>query len=274
MILPCRSNSISNLKGKIQGKIVKCLPEKLSFVLKKYHYVRELRNFWERDCEIVRLLVAQGEWVIDVGANVGWYTKILSELVGQDGVVFSIEPITPTFRLLSYCIAQLGLRNVQVLNYAISDQESEVSMEIPHYASGGDNFYQARIVKQAPWDASLKKYLVRSRTLDSVFLQLPKKIAFIKCDVEGHELYVFKGARQLISRSRPALLIEISRDPDDPRSESHLLFSYLQENGYVPYWFDGKKLKRRAVGEASVNYFFLQMCHVEHLKEKGVRAVD
>ena len=79
----------------------------------------------------------------------GDYTCILSRLVGEQGTVFSIEPIPETFEILSAVVARRQLSNVRLLNFGISESDGSAVMEIPLYEDGGENFYQAKIVHGA-----------------------------------------------------------------------------------------------------------------------------
>lgn len=254
----------------IKSIFLKLLPDKLLFSLKKLHYVRSLKNFSEKDVEFVKILVSSGDYVIDVGANVGWYTKILSEQVGKDGRVYSIEPVPFTFDLLAYCVGKLGLRNVELINCALSDKNDSGFMEVPTYELGGENFYQSRIVGDEKGVSSLRRFQVSLKSIDSLFLKLSRDITFIKCDVEGHESSVIEGAKQLIKKVKPVWFIEITGDPDDQESDSWELVNFLEKQGYTAYWFDGQKPNRRSRGDKSLNYFFLTSQHLETLKTDGI----
>ncbi|HEX4824873.1 MAG TPA: FkbM family methyltransferase [Candidatus Polarisedimenticolaceae bacterium] len=252
------------------------LPERLLLGIKKRHYARTLRTFShleERDLEIVSRLVKEGDQVVDIGANVGAYTKCLSEFVGETGHVLSIEPVQPTFFILEYCVKALRLQNVQICNRAISDAAATLTMEVPPYDEGGENFYQARIVTDAP-SSSLRRVHVEAVTLDSLVSSLGRPPSFVKCDVEGHELSCIRGATETIGRSRPAWLIEVSGDPDAQDSAAAALVGVLKESGYEMFWFDGTALRKRGRGDRSVNYFFLTPQHLRSLREKNTVIRD
>jgi FkbM family methyltransferase len=252
-------------------------PPALLQMFKKWHYVRVLRNFGddeEKDIIVAKKLVHEGETAIDIGANVGIYTKVLAERVGVHGRVYGIEPVPPTFSLLTHCIKALGLSNVKLLNIGISDSNTTVSMTVPSYASGGENFYMAHIVAGACDETGENVFNVKVQTLDSLFSDVNEKISFIKCDVEGHEWPVLCGARNVIEKFRPAWLIEISGDPENPSSDSHKVFAYLTELGYTAYWFDGVGLKKRVPGEKSVNYFFLTPGHLQRVQSANIPVIQ
>jgi FkbM family methyltransferase len=249
------------------------LPSSVLLELKKLHYVRSLWRFSEedeRDIKIVKHIVKPGDHVVDIGANIGWYTKTLSGLVGDQGRVYSIEPIQTTFKLLAFCVKKLRLSNVALLNCGISEKNGSAIMEVPEYATGGENYYQARIVTKGSGKSELKRYRIDLKSLDSLFLDSPERIQFIKCDVEGHELPVIAGATKLLTEFKPAWLIEISGDPDSENSDTFKLFSMLGNDGYTVWWFDGLQLRRRSPGDKSVNYFFLMNDHIVDLKRQEV----
>lgn len=265
------------MKGLIKTLFLRFSPPAVLLVLKKWHYIRELRNFDEhdeRDLIVAKSLVEEGEAAVDIGANVGIYTKILAQRVTTSGCVYSIEPVPQTFSLLTYCVQKLGLSNVLLFNIGLSDSNRSVSMVVPPYASGGDNFYMAHIVTNSRKDAAEHTFEVKVQTLDSVLSAADKKISFIKCDVEGHEWPVIRGAQRTIEVTKPAWLIEISGNPDISTTDAHKVFAHLEDNGYSPFWFDGGILRKRISGTISVNYFFLTPLHVQRVKSAGIQVLD
>jgi FkbM family methyltransferase len=248
------------------------LPDRLLQKLKKIHYAKALRAASEQgepDLKVVRHLVGPGSRVIDVGANFGLYTKFLAEMVSESGRVYSVEPVPLTYEILTSNVKRLKLRNVEPFNFAISDDEREVQMEVPRYASGGENFYEARIVADA--SNSLRGVRVEARPLDALFGHL-RQIDFIKCDVEGHELACLRGAEMILREVKPAWLIEISGSPDQKSSKASEVFQILAESGYLAFWFDGRHLRQRERGDRSVNYFFLTRRHLRLIPEDLMRS--
>ena len=88
-------------------------------------------------------LVSSGDWVIDIGANVGAYAYRLSELVGSTGRVFAFEPVPETMSLLAANLLRSPHQNVTLLNMAASDSTAVVRMNMPEFSSGLSNFYRA-----------------------------------------------------------------------------------------------------------------------------------
>lgn len=158
--------------------------------------------------------VSAGDWVIDVGANIGHYTLRLSSIVGANGRVLAFEPISATFELLASNVARAGVANVTLLNAASSDKTEVVAMEIPSFDSGLDNYYMANISDDGD---------VSCLTLAIDSLKLPQRVAFVKIDAEGHELPVLEGMRELLLRDKPVLVVEVSNDK---------IQQYLEPIGY------------------------------------------
>jgi len=255
----------------------KILPPSTVQLIKKRHYLRLLcSSLLEKEPElrVVRYLVKPGDSVIDIGANVGVYSKILSELVGPDGHVYSIEPFGPTFEMLCYNVRKLSLDNVEPVNVAISDSQAVVAMAIPYDSSGAETHYRASIVTDSTEKGKTETTNVQATTIDSRFLSASGTISFIKCDVEGHEPACIKGAARFLARSQAAWLIEVSGEPDDTDSAAHHVFQILHDHGYSAWWYDGSKLRKRRPGDKSTNYFFLKDNHINVLKNSELEIVS
>ncbi len=247
-------------------KVAGHLPRPIRIRLKTIYYSREVRKFWEPDVEPLKSLVRPGDIVVDLGANIGEYTFLLASLTGGQGKVYAVEPIPETFQVLSGVVKSLGLRNVELFNCAVSDKDGTVRMEIPFHQYGGKNFYMSHIVTRQSSSNSLDDFEVSCRSIDSLLSnRLLDTVTFVKCDVEGHELAVLKGASQFLKRNRPAMMIEVAGTATVQDAPYFELFLHLKGYGYKPYWFDGKNLRERTRGDWSVNYFFLQPKHLGQL---------
>jgi FkbM family methyltransferase len=249
------------------------LPDSMLEPLRVWHHrstLRSLPDSDEPDLTVVRELVEDGSTVVDLGANIGVYTKALSDIVGSMGNVISVEPVPQTFAVLSRLIRSMGMNNVLCVNVAMSDSAGEVVMELPNYETGGTNFYQATVVSDAAQElASSKKHVrVRSLTLDELVAG-KGKVSFVKCDVEGHELACLAGANKILSSDGPTWLIEIWGDPDAAGSRAMQTFGVFERFSYEAWWFDGRRLKKRRPGERSTNYFFLRADHIARLRSKA-----
>ena len=257
----------------VKGLLLKVVPDRVVFEAKKLLYSRAVRRFSVAHEAVLRALVRPGDHALDLGANAGWYSRILSELVGPTGRVYSVEPVPPTFELLVRSVRKLRLDNVQPINSAVSDHSGSIVMEVPAYEGGGINFYQAHIVDGEPDGVTARrKFRVPVTSIDTLLGQLARPISFVKCDVEGHEWAVIRGAAEVIRRSLPSMLIEVTTDPDASGTTAHDLFTWLDGAGYRPYRFDGKGLVARRSGDRSVDYFFLTRRHLAMIEEAHIPA--
>jgi FkbM family methyltransferase len=199
------------------------LPPRYQQELKRLHFARLIRKGTfttaeEHDSEYPRLhqWVSSGDWVVDVGANVGNYCARPSQLVGARGRVFAFEPVPETFELLTANVARLPLRNVTLLNLAASETADLGGMAFPELSTGGDNRYMAHLTADPSSALS-----VMCLPVDA--LQIPRRVALVKVDVEGHELEAVRGMRRLLERDHPVLIVE-GRTPE--------VASYLAPFGY------------------------------------------
>jgi FkbM family methyltransferase len=147
--------------------------------------------------------------VIDIGANIGYYTILTSKLIGAGKRVFAFEPQPGVVAKLRRNIAASGLANVTVFPLALSDVAGRVPFHVPHegaeshgsfYANG--RFQVSRIVD------------VETRRLDEVWQQLGRpEVGLVKLDAEGAELPILRGAVELLSgANRPVLVFEACED--------------------------------------------------------------
>jgi FkbM family methyltransferase len=239
------------------------LPAPVLQVLRRRHYARKLAAAApEPEMQFFKYLVPVGGTVLDLGANFGLYSRFLADSVGATGRVHAVEPVPGTFDVLRSNVRRLRLAVVRVHHCAVSDRAGTVTMAVPQYREGGENPYEARIVGNP--EAGLRTVEVPSRRLDDLFGD-GDRIAFVKCDVEGHELNVLRGAGTIRLGHRPAWLIEVSGDPDDRTGSAYELMRLMVDGGYKAYRTDGKRLVARCRGDRAVNYYFLRPEHVARL---------
>ena len=256
----------------LKSAALRLLPDAVLLPIKRARYLAVVRSFRSPEAEVMAALVRPGDHVLDIGANAGWYTRVLSEAVGPEGRVYSLEPIPLTFGHLAFCVRRLRLANVTLLNCAASREAGSAVMTVPSYPTGGENFYRASLGPDRAGPGSARQFTVELRTVDSLCASAPRPITFIKCDVEGHEADVLEGAARTLERDRPALCVEVSGDPDSPGSAADWIFVNLARLGYVGYRLEAGLLVTRQPGDRAVNYFFLTGSHREHLAAGGRAA--
>jgi FkbM family methyltransferase len=254
----------SRLKGLASGLLEK-LPGPARRAARRAYYARLLRAAREGDqvdLAFLKHVVGRGACVVDAGASIGLYTKFLSALAGPEGLVHSVEPVPETYDVLASNVRRLGLHNVRTLNCALSDADGQLEMEVPRWPHGGENLYEARVAVPAA-RPGLRRITVPCRRLDSLLPDRP--VAFVKCDVEGHELRCLRGAAETLRRWRPAWLLEVWGDPDQSGSHARDVFDAMEALGYRAHGYDGHSLRPRVPGRTTDNYWFLTADHVRRL---------
>lgn len=202
---PGAMNALKGTALSPMKRIVARLPERWQTELKRIHFARQIKRgtFVTDEPEYAMLdqFISDGDWVIDIGANVGHYTKRFSELVGPKGRVIAIEPVPTTFSLLSANAQMFKYPNVTLINAAVSNELGILGISIPKLPTGLLNYYMARLVP-----AEESALPVMTLSLDALCFE--KRIGLVKIDAEGHEALVLSGMHRLIDRFHPVLIVE------------------------------------------------------------------
>src|SRR5437588_2831247 len=229
----------------------KTLSPAVQQALRRFYLTRQVssdRGQREPELDIVRRLICPGDVALDLGANVGVYTTVLSSLVGPEGSVHSFEPVSANFEILENVSRKMGLKNVRLFFAAVGSCPGQTTMVIPER---GDftGYYQAHIGE--PGDAG-RSESVMVHTLDVLWKDgVFPCVDFIKCDVEGSELEVLRGADSLIKSLKPAFLIEVSREASEE------VFRLMKGFGYRAFVFSGALKETEAYRDREFsNYFF------------------
>lgn len=174
-------------------------------------------------------LVAEGDTAIDIGANLGYYSRPLSQAVGSRGHVYAVEPVAPILEVLRHNLRRC--RNVTIMPYALGEHDRPIEMSNGTVASEG-YFGTGRNAVGATGAAGEIRFTAHMRRGSELFAALPR-IDFIKCDVEGYELTVLREMMPLVERHRPVLLVESGGE------NRRQVIDMLAERGYAAYVLRG-----------------------------------
>ena len=150
-------------------------------------------------------LVGRGATAIDIGANLGYYTCPLADIVGSEGRVYAVEPVPVIFEVLRHNVG--NRQNVTLLNYALGEEERTIEMANDSVAAGGYFGTGRNFVSDGELSGEAIRFTAQMRRGSEMFANIGK-IDFIKCDIEGYERVVMPELRALIERDHPTVLIE------------------------------------------------------------------
>ncbi|MCX6720726.1 MAG: FkbM family methyltransferase [Candidatus Staskawiczbacteria bacterium] len=216
--------------------------------------ILNFRDYESEELEAIRKFLKKDSVILDIGANIGWYSLNLSKNV-PNGKIFSFEPIPKTYGYLEKNIKINGLGNVKPFNLGIGEENKDIIFNYYPEMSGAasaKNLHEG--IKKVNVNCKIKK-------LDSFIPKLTKRVDFIKCDVEGAEIFVVRGGIEIIKKHFPVIFMEMLRKwsakydyhPND-------IIKILKNIGYECFFLRGEKLvKINQVNEKTkaTNFFFI-----------------
>jgi FkbM family methyltransferase len=209
--------------------------EQISWTYRAWRY----RLVVERE-EIRQLLrcLQPGDTVIDIGAHKGGFTYWMQKRVGRTGHVYAFEPQPQLADRLRRMIGPAMESHVTVENMALSSLNGEMVLTVP-----GNSPSPGASLEPLPSNQhECQYYSVPVRTLDSYFFsRITRRVKLIKCDVEGHEMEVFRGGERILREQQPILIFECECRHRQNRSLDSV-FDYLSTLGYTGHFFSNGKL--------------------------------
>ena len=189
-------------------------------------------------------LVKEGDTAIDIGANLGYYTRPLADIVGATGEVYAVEPVPVIFEVLKRNVG--GRKNVALLNYALGSEERTIEMANDSVAAAGYFGTGRNFVSDGELSGDAIRFSAQMIRGSKLFADL-KRIDFIKCDIEGYERIVIPELQPLIERHHPTVLIETD---GETRQEIIKMFTQM---GYRAYMLEnGKEVTLDAASDKDI----------------------
>jgi len=174
----------------------------------------------------VQKLIKPGDTILDLGANLGYFSKIFATLTGTRGRVISIEPVVPFFTLMKAALQKYP--QCHFYNYALGFEEKKIQMTIPMQA-GYLRTGLAHIKRDI--DEAKDNYTFEVEMKQgSQLLNHLDALHYIKCDIEGYEDVVLPEIKNIIDRHRPLLQVETW---GNHKSIVNALMSSLHYNCYM-----------------------------------------
>jgi FkbM family methyltransferase len=176
-----------------------------------------------REAPHLLAFIPQGTMVIDIGANVGFFTRLFAHHL-RSGQVVAIEPEARNVADLKAMLIREGLaERVDIIQALVTDQIGERLLTIDPLHPANHHMGAEGIPTP-------------SVTLDQIAESAPLPISLIKIDVQGAEMLVFQGGQKTISQHKPVLYVEVSpSDLERFDTSAEVLLDWIEARGYMFY---------------------------------------
>jgi len=141
--------------------------------------------------ELLRKILFQGAVVVDVGANIGIYSKFLSRCVGPTGLVYSFEPSPDNFRRLS--AATRDLSNVRLTQAAVGERSGESKLYVSDKLNVDHRAYKA--------DGDSRRAVPTEMVALDDYFKSGQRVDLIKMDIQGYELHALRGGQRVLQEN-------------------------------------------------------------------------
>lgn len=163
---------------------------KYCFPLYNFSYSKFKQKSDKVEIALLKNIIHEGDSVLDIGANIGFYANLLSDFVGEKGKIYCFEPDSENFKHL--LINTKRKKNITLFNKAVSDKSDLLKvyksklLNVDHRTYPVNNYDTIEEVESVNIDE-----LIRNKIIE--------KVDIIKIDIQGYELTAFKGMRQLLN---------------------------------------------------------------------------
>lgn len=178
--------------------------------------------------ELFEQTVKEGDTILDLGANLGYFSLVGAKIAGKSGKVYAFEPEPNNYKYLLKNIEE-NKYNIIPVNKATADKKDKAKLFICPYDSGHHTLNQFEgISSYRPADPDKKEYVeIETVKLDD-FLK-DEKIDVVKMDVEGCEVMTLKGMENIIKKYKPKMFVEffpllINKMGDSTKEFAKILF--------------------------------------------------
>lgn len=218
----------------------------------------EILNFAEYeivDSNMILRLIGPDSCVLDVGANMGWYSILIAKT--QPGAtVHAFEPLPNTYVALLENVALNGVGNVVTHPFGLSSEKKDFSFFF--YPEGSGNASSVNLTGRS--DA--QEITCHVEVMDEIVGALGiARVDFIKCDVEGAELFVFQGGQKILARDKPVVFSEMLRKWSEKFNyHPNQIIELFRGLGYRCFTAEGEQLREffaMDVNTVETNFFFL-----------------
>ena len=179
--------------------------------------------------------ISSGQTVLDIGCHKAGYLYFIRKQVGDTGKVFAFEPQSALYNYVAKLKTLFNWKNVRLEHLALSDAAGKATLYIPSNKKSKATSPGATLVHHSNRSDIGATEEVSTETLDSYCERHSIKPNFLKIDVEGNELRIFKGGIETLKKSKPKILVEIEARHVG-REKVLETFKFMEELGYKGYF--------------------------------------
>jgi FkbM family methyltransferase len=190
-------------------------------------YFEIFKDDYDRLISAIYPYVSSDSIILDIGANIGYFTFLLAERLNFNGSVYLFEPVPHLAALCRATFRDVPF-GVNVFDFGLSDRDAEEDMFIAVDGNIGWN----TIVPQ--WASGMTKIRIQLKSFDACEIEVTPHL--IKIDVEGAEYRVLRGMLGSLRKwhNLPIILCEVAGGKSHPAWESEMsVFMEMEEIGYT-----------------------------------------
>jgi FkbM family methyltransferase len=222
----------------------------------------EILNFgdYEQECmDMMMRLIKPSFNIFDVGANIGWYSMNFAKCIS--GVkLFAFEPMAKTFNYLTRNIELNEISSIEKYNFGFSNEEKELTFYYDFEGSGNSSMANLSEKKH------IQEITCKVTTLDKFTQRENIAVDFIKCDVEGAELFVFTGGEATLRQHKPIIFTEMLRKWSAKFNyHPNEIIEFLQTLGYRCFIIKENRLEEfHSMNDQTVETNFIFLHNEKH----------
>jgi len=224
------------------------------------------------DTKVVKKLIKKGDAALVLGANIGYWTCLLAELVGESGSVYAFEPSPENFEFLKKNVEMNGYKNIILEQKAVSDRSYTTKLYLSEGGSMDNRIYKSHDNRKSV-DVDVVK-------LDDYFQNNDIKFDFINSNIQGADFAAIKGMQSLLQKSPNAKII-VEFSPDQAKQFGSYPDEFIDDmakqnfNFYEVWWYNKniqpitiKKLKKFTKKNVDTNLLLIKEDSIRFYKEK------
>jgi FkbM family methyltransferase len=189
------------------------------------------------EIELLKKIIKPGDYILDIGSNIGFYANILSSFTGKTGKVYCFEPDSKNFSYLQKNTKDVS--NIVLFNNAVSDKKDIIKvyksklLNVDHRTYPVNNYDSIEEIAAISIDELIEEKVI-------------EKVNFIKIDIQGYEITAFNGMKHLLSTNNQIKIVAEYWPHGFKRAGSSAIafFDFFDALGYTFYLIDDKDLSK------------------------------